>query len=140
MSEFVEKEFELEGSIAFQDRYDKGTKKAIRMLTKDIQTKNDLEHFISKLDWNDDSIEMKLVISMRKDGYKWHGFRIGENEITYDRINYWNHSDEIKINQVALEAEKAGFKIVLKNDDFLRVIFESLEDVNKFYSLVVAIE
>jgi hypothetical protein len=71
---------------------------------------------------------------------KWHGYKVGANCITLARVNYWNHIDEVSIDKVVSEAKKEGFKVFAHSDDFLQVVFESLEDLNRFYSLVVAIE
>jgi hypothetical protein len=71
---------------------------------------------------------------------EWHGFKLGANCVTYEKVNYWNHNAKVLISRVVEEAEKEGFKVLAKGDDFLQVVFESIGDLNRFYSLVVSLE
>jgi hypothetical protein len=68
------------------------------------------------------------------------GFRVGENNITFTKINKWNHRVyEIGINEVAEEVKRKGFEVVKVGEHFLKVIFNSDADVHRFYHLVMSI-
>ena len=70
----------------------------------------------------------------------WHGFRKGENDITWTKINKWSHKDyEIGIEQVVELAKFNGFEIIRYSNAYLRTVFNSAKDINKFYKLVMSI-
>jgi ribonucleotide monophosphatase NagD (HAD superfamily) len=68
------------------------------------------------------------------------GFRVGVNNITFTKINKWSHRVyEVGINEVAEEVKRKGFEVVKAGERFLKVIFNSDEDVYRFYHLVMSI-
>ena len=68
------------------------------------------------------------------------GFRVGVNNITFTKINKWNHRVYgIGISEVAEEAKRKGFEVVKVGEYFLKVVFNSDEDVYRFYHLVMSI-
>ena len=56
---------------------------------------------------------LKMSGSIRGNVFLSRGFRAGENNITFTKINKWNHRVyEIGINEVSEEVKRKGFEVV----------------------------
>lgn len=70
-----------------------------------------------------------------------HGFKVGKNDITITKIDYWRHNRELPngIDGLALSSKNAGFEISNCSNNFLTIRFNTDEDIDKFYNLVISL-